>query len=204
MPAGLDPERKPGRPRDAQADVAILQAVLDLVAETGLMRLSMDAVAARAGVGKATIYRRWRSKEALVVEAWRTLIAPVEPPDTGSLRGDVEALLGAVATKFGSPDFDVLSQIIAAARTDPDLAAALREYVATRRRPMRTVFERAVARGELRAGLDPDTLHEALVGPLFYRLLVSHGTVDRAFLSGLIDLVLTGNETAPAGRVRSR
>ena len=110
--------RKVGRPRDARADVAILQAVLDLVAHSGLTHLSMDAVAAKAGVGKATIYRRWPSKEALVVDAWRTLIAPAETPDTGSLRGDVEVILGTLLDKVGDPGFDVLSQVMAAARTD--------------------------------------------------------------------------------------
>ena len=83
--------RKPGRPRDARADRAILEATLELASEQGL-GLSMDAVAARAGVSKATIYRRWASKEALVLDAWRELVGPMPVPDTGSVRGDLRAI----------------------------------------------------------------------------------------------------------------
>jgi AcrR family transcriptional regulator len=190
--------RKLGRPRDARADVAILEAVLDLVARSGLPQLSMDAVAAKAGVGKATIYRRWPSKEALVVDAWRTLIAPAETPDTGSLRGDVEAILGTLLDKVGDPGFDVLSQVMAAARADRALAEALREYVATRRRPLRTVLERAVARGELSDDIELDIVQDALVGPLFYRLLLSHGAVDLGVARSVIDVVLAGIVVDPA------
>jgi AcrR family transcriptional regulator len=189
--------RKLGRPRDSRADVAILEAVLDLVARSGLTHLSMDAVAAKAGVSKATIYRRWPSKEALVVDAWRTLIAPADTPDTGSLRGDVEAILGTLLDKVGDPGFDVLSQVMAAARTDRALADALREYVATRRRPLRTVLERAVARGELSEDLELDVVQDALVGPLFYRLLLSHGPLDREVARNVIDVVLAGLVVGP-------
>jgi AcrR family transcriptional regulator len=188
-------ERRLGRPRDAGADEAILQAVLDLVAETGLPNLSMDAVAARAGVGKATIYRRWPSKGVLVVEAWRSLIAPVETPDTGSLRGDLLVLLTAVTAKAGTTAFDVLIQVAAAARTEPELAASLREYVACRRGPMREVLLRAQARGELRNDVDLDALQDAVVGPLFYRLLFGHAPIDAAFAEHVVDVVLAGNLT---------
>jgi AcrR family transcriptional regulator len=193
VPAHAEPvERRIGRPRDAHADVAILQAVLDLVGETGLFNLSMDAVACRAGVGKATIYRRWPSKGVLVVEAWRTLIAPMEAPDTGSLRDDLRLMLTEIAEKVGS-GFDVLSQVAAAARTDPELAASLREYVAGRRGPMREVLERARARGELRDGIELEVLQDSLVGVFFYRLLLTNGRVDARLAEQVIDVVLAGN-----------
>lgn len=188
-----EPVRKAGRPRSAEADVAILQAVLDLLATDGLAQLSMDAVAARAGVGKATIYRRWRSKEALVVDAWRTLIEPVELPDTGSLRGDIDLFMSAIVEKMSSDGFDVLSQITAAARTDPALAEALRDFIATRRKPMLAMLQRGVERGELREGVDTGLLYDALVGPLFYRLLLTHDRIDRRVANRLVDLVLAGN-----------
>ncbi len=184
--------RKPGRPRDARADVAILEAVLDLVAHGGLTHLSMDAVAAKAGVAKATIYRRWPSKEALVLDAWRTLIAPFDTPDTGSLRGDLEDLLGRLVDTASDGGFDVMAQVTAAARSDPALADALREFLVMRRRPTREVLERAVARGELAAGTDLDVLHDTIVGPLFYRLLVSRAPVDPGMARTVLDLVLAG------------
>jgi hypothetical protein len=87
---------------------------------------------------------------------------------------------------------------MAAARTDRALADALREYVATRRRPLRTVLERAVARGELSGDLELDVVQDALVGPLFYRLLLSHGPLDRHVVRGVIDVVLAGIVVAPA------
>lgn len=194
--------RKPGRPRDARADVAILQAVLHLVADSGLTSLSMDAVAAKAGVGKATIYRRWPSKEALVVDAWRTLDAPTEVPDTGSLRGDVEQILVMLLDKVESPVIDVLSQVVAAARTQPDLAEAMHDYVTSRHRPLRTVLERAVERGELRPGLQLELLQDMLVGPIFYRLLLSHSPCTRATVRAIVDQVLTGLAEPPPGRAR--
>jgi AcrR family transcriptional regulator len=189
----LDSPRKAGRPRSAEADVAILQAVLDLLATTGLTQLSMDAVASRAGVGKATIYRRWRSKEALVVDAWRTLIEPVATPDTGSLRGDIETIVDGIVEKCETSGFDVLSQITAAARTDPALNDALRDFVATRRRPMLEMLRRGVERGELRPDIDLGLLYDALVGPLFYRLLLTQDDIDRDVARGVIDIVLAGN-----------
>jgi len=201
--AAIDPgTRKPGRPRDARTDVAILEAVLDLVAQTGLQQVSMDAVAARAGVAKTTIYRRWPSKEALVVDAWRTLLDPPETPDTGSLRRDLEVLLGRLSDKAADSSFDVLAQIMAAARTDTALAEALREWVATRRQPMRTVLERAVERGELSTEVPLDAVQDALVGPFFYRLLLTSGRLDAEAVGAVIDVVLAGITTRSGSRGR--
>jgi AcrR family transcriptional regulator len=189
--------RKPGRPRDARTDVAILEAVLDLVANAGLTHLSMDAVAAKAGVAKATIYRRWPTKEALVLDAWRTLIAPHEPPDTGSLRGDVHTLLDRLLDTVSDGGFDVMAQVTAAARTDPALAEGLREFLATRRGPMRVVLERAVARGELARGVDLELVYDTIMGPIFYRLLLSRAPVDHDVLNAVVDIVLAGVANDP-------
>jgi AcrR family transcriptional regulator len=194
MNVGLESlPRKVGRPRDARTDLAVLQAVLDLTAEHGLAHLSMDAVATRAGVAKATIYRRWSSKEAVVLDAWRHLIAPVETPDTGSLRGDlVDVLATTLLEHLDGREFDVVSQIVAAARSDAPLAAALGEFLDSQRQPMREVLQRYVDRGMLAADLDLELVADAIVGPLQYRLLLSRAPVDHAVLEAVVDLVLTG------------
>jgi AcrR family transcriptional regulator len=161
----------------------------------------MDDVAARAGVGKATIYRRWPSRAALVLDAWKHVVAPVDLPDTGSVRSDVTALLDTVIdTVTTGRSIDLLPHVVAAARTDPELAAVFADYVADRRRSLRSVLERARARGELRATADLDALHDALAGPIFYRMLLSHAPVDHVWLRHSIDVVLSGNLTpgAPA------
>lgn len=198
------PRRSPGRPRSAQADEAILQATVALLAEEGLAGWSMDAVAARAGVGKATIYRRWPSREALVLEAWNRVAEPVAAPAPVSLRVDVLALLGAVVDSVHtSRAVEVLPHIIAAGRTDPALADAFEQYVASRRQPLRTVLERARRRGELPPQQDLDVLHDALAGPLFYRLLYTRAPVDHRWLERTVDLVLGGlSGGAPPARGR--
>jgi len=184
--------RKPGRPRDARAQAAILEAVLDLVACDGLTQLSMDTIAAKAGVGKATIYRRWPSKEALLVDAWRTLIEPAAVPDTGALRTDVEQILGGMLDRVSSPIADVLPQVLAAARNDPSLAEALRDFLATRRQPMRTVLERAAVRGELPNDVPLDVLQDALIGPVFYRMLFLEQPLQINTIHAMVELVLAG------------
>ncbi len=132
-----------GRPRDAGADEAILSATVDALAEGGISGLSMDEIARRAGVGKATIYRRWASKEALVLDALGT--KPLLPtPDTGSLRNDLLAYATAVVELFNAhPRSDVLPHLIEAACYDERLAESLREYNRIRQRPLRQILRRA-------------------------------------------------------------
>ena len=154
--------RGPGRPRDARCDPAILEATLELAGAVGLGGLTMDAVAARAGVSKATIYRRWSSKEALVLDAWMACYPVEAVPDTGSLTGDLIAhsrqFRDAVSTGvFGR----VLPQMVAAARVNEDLAEVFRRLVAERRaagagRPRSgRRAGRAVGRGRPGAGTGP-------------------------------------------------
>jgi len=186
--------RKPGRPRDARADRAILEATLELASEQGL-GLSMDAVAARAGVSKATIYRRWESKEALVLDAWRELVSPMPVPDTGSLRGDLRAIFTQLCHHAGeTPMGHVLPQMIAASRMNPEMRASFVEFVTDRRRPTRAVLERAVAKGELAADTDFDLLSDLLAGPFFYRILMSDAPVDDQLVDDALDIVLAGVE----------
>ena len=141
----------------------------------------MDALAQRAGVGKATIYRRWASKEALLLEAWLSCVAPIPEPDTGTLRGDLAVMFNAV--NHGRPD-DVMRrifpQMIAAAKVDPDAARGL---PGVRRRTPPAAADRADPRpGARRAvrSVDLGLVHDLLVAPLIYRWLVSDGDVGAA------------------------
>src|SRR4051794_12945167 len=164
---------RPGRPRDPRADVAILQAVLDLAADEGLGAITVDAVAQRAGVGKATIYRRWTSKEAMLLDAWQAIVEPIDVPDTGSLRGDLAVLLGRYTTSKAERLVGrTLPQLIAAARVMPELQRTLSEFSHERREPFRVVLRHAAERGELRTDIDFETLHDLITGPPTVRLMV--------------------------------
>jgi AcrR family transcriptional regulator len=178
----LPPEpRRPGRPRSALAHVAILEATLELLAERGLAALTIEGVAARAGVGKATVYRRWASKPALVREAITRIGTGDMPlPDTGSVRGDVIAMMrgrreSASATRAGF----FIPRLVAEAAADPELGPLLDEVlVQPGRRIMRLILERGIERGELRRGLDLESAVDLLVGAIVYRLLYSGGDLS--------------------------
>jgi len=184
--------RRPGRPRDAHADEAILDAALAEVTEHGWGRACIDSVAARAGVSKATIYRRWPSKERLVFDAMLRVSEPVfEPADTGSLRGDLIDQLGRVAELVNQPPgCDLLPQLLAAARVDPELRELHERASAHRRQLVRAAFVRAIERGELDATVDVDTLIDLLAGPVFFRALFGPGSPDPGFVRVTVDSVL--------------
>lgn len=185
-----------GRPRDARCDHAILQATLDMLAEGGAAHLSIDGVAARAGVGKATIYRRWSSKEALLLEALGTAdTLTMESPDTGSLRADLERYFDALLQRLSeSEGSDVLPHLIEAACYDPEVRTSLDSYLSSRQQPLRSILQRAQRRGDISHGVDLKVVTDLLVGPIMYRRLLTGDRLDRAFTRKLLDIILT-----PAG-----
>jgi AcrR family transcriptional regulator len=187
-------ERNRGRPRNEHHDDAILGATIDLVAEAGIAALTIDAVAKRAGVGKATIYRRWSSKEALLLDAWVSVVGPPAVPDTGTLRGDLDAYFVPKTTP-GRPAEAMQSlylQLIAAAKVDPQLGDMFHTFFTERRRPLRTLLERAVARRELPADIDLELVQDLLVAPFVYRWLFTDRQVDPGVVAKLVDVVLAG------------
>jgi AcrR family transcriptional regulator len=176
--------RRPGRPRSPEAHAAILRAALELAVEGGLAGLSMEAIAARAGVGKATIYRRWKSKEELFAEAIGMIAVNPEVPDTGSVRGDFEAASGAAVERMAPEAFRVLPRLLADAADDPELLAALHAaLVRPRRAAIAAVLRRGIERGELRADIDVDLVSDMLIGPLIARVLLAGG--DPRALDGM-------------------
>ena len=189
-----------GRPRDERADRAILSAALELMAEHGVDGLRTDDVADRARVGKATIYRRYRSKEELVAAAVGALVSEIAVPHEGltraegSTREDLLALMrGAVDLYSGALAAGLMPSLVAAMRKRPELARTVREgFVAGRRAALREVLERGVARGDLAADLDFELALDVLAGPLFYRLLITGGPIDDQLAQGVVELILTG------------
>jgi AcrR family transcriptional regulator len=183
-----------GRPRDERADRAILAAALELMAEQGVRDLRMDDVAERARVGKATIYRRYRSKDELVTAAVAALVSEITIPDTGSTRRDLLGLMHSAAEVYsGSLEAAVLPGLVDAMRRDGRLARAVREgFLAQRRAALRAVLERGVERGDLRADIDFEFALDVLGGPIFYRLLITGGPIDRELADGVVELVLRG------------
>ena len=188
-----------GRPRDARCDQAILQATLEMLTEGGAGSLSIDGVAARARVGKATIYRRWSSKEALLLEALGTDTTVVESPDTGSLRSDLEAYFGALIDRLTTqPKSDLLPHLIEAACYDPEVRKSLDEYMSNRQTPLRAILLRAQQRGDIAAHIDLKVVVDVLVGPVIYRRLMTGDRLDRAYIRKHLDLVLTPAGLRPA------
>lgn len=192
-----DETRQRGRPRSETSRRAILAAADDLLLRQGLDAVSMDAVAERAGVSKATIYRWWGSKELLALEAlllsWEHLLARVRA-DTGTLEGDVRALLRPWVKRISTePYARVVAALIAEAHRDPEFAGVWRElFVATRRHRMRAAFARAADRGEIPRGTDVELAIDMLYGPLYHRLLHGHAPLNEAVAFRLIDAVLAG------------
>jgi AcrR family transcriptional regulator len=184
--AGIGHRRGRGR------EPAIRDAALELLAEVGYDRMSMDAVAARAHASKATIYRRWPGKSELVVDAVRCRAADrFDPPDTGSLRGDIIATLRVMADGIGSTDADLMAGVLRAMRSAPELADCVRTQIIEQKRYVgQTLIARAAARGEIPADADADVFHETAPALMFFRLLVVGAPADDAFLAHIVDDVL--------------
>jgi AcrR family transcriptional regulator len=190
------PKRRPGRPRSAEAEQAILGAALGLAAETGLSRMTMEGVASRAGVGKATIYRRWDSKEALFADALRSVAADMElPPDSGSFRIDWLHIIGQEFERITTSGLTILPRLMSESAHDPPLHRLLLERMVSPRRTIAAeLIRRGIARGELRADLDVELTIDLLVGPLIYRALLAGPDLDavRGMSERVLDLALAG------------
>jgi AcrR family transcriptional regulator len=198
-----EPKPRLGRKRDHTRDPEILDAALEVLAETGYDGMTIDMVAARAKAGKATLYRRWASKSELVLDAVACMkstdVDLASPPDTGTLRGDLLALVKTPTIRESERKLKVMAGIVSMIARDPELAAAAQEaLVEPRAAANRIIFQRAIDRGEIPAGVDIDRL--CLIGPAMaaYRTLMMRKPVDREFMIGNIDCIIL-----PAAGVRS-
>ena len=200
-----DTKPTPNR-RSERSKQKILDATRELLAEEGGVRaLTIEAVAARAGVGKTTIYRRWRDKWELALDAVMIDMLPrfANPIDVGDTRKELITFLDSVTKLWASPpDGPAMQGLVSEIATKPELARVYRERVVEpRREQLRPVIERGIARGDLRPDADVRLVHELLVGPILYRLLLSGPPLDRKLTTSLADAVL--DSFSPHGRARS-
>src|SRR5579864_1479392 len=184
-----------GRPRSQEADRAILAATVELLAERGLAAMSIEEVAARAGVGKTTIYRRWPSKGLLALDAFVESFREQQPlPDTGTLRGDlIDALRAWVRAVTLTPMGRLLAGLIAEAQHDPELRAAWRDRVLEPLRSQhRVMLDRAIARGEIPATVDREVVLDLFFGSAQHRLLLGHLPLTEDFIREVVEVILDG------------
>jgi AcrR family transcriptional regulator len=185
--------RKPGRPRNADNDTAILEAATAILFEKGYAGLTIDGVASVAGVSRPTIYRRWSSKPELVIAALahRTGVA-IPVPNTGSVRRDLMAVQRHQIKEFNNPvSRRVTSGLVADVAIDPELADLyLREYASPRRTSVWRALQRGVDRDELRAGIDFAFVSDLLIGPLFMRSVVWGQPLDPSMAKKTVDVVM--------------
>ncbi len=193
---GEPARRRPSGAAVLQENVtsAITAAAFEELAETGYARMSMEAVARRAGVGKASLYRRWDSKDAMLIDLIARAVREhsLIQADTGTLRGDVEAHIRDTFSQLSSPLVSrIAPDFLAESPRNPALSAALREVIATpRRENADAMLSRAIDRGELPADLDHELALDLLAAPLGFRLLISQGMIDDDYLRRLSDVTV--------------
>ncbi len=187
-----------GRPRSNEAQQAILQAALDLVSSKGFRAITVDQIAAEAGVGKTTLYRRWPNKAALVMDALLQLIGPQTdfPPSTralNSLRKQLDLQAKFFRSKYGL----LIRSLLAEAQSDEELARAFRErWIEPRRQGVIRTLKAAIKEGALRKNIDLETTTDMLYGPIYYRLLLGTGAIDAAFIDLLYMQFLAGHRAS--------
>lgn len=196
-------KRTPGRPRSEEARAAILASTLELLEEVGFTDMKIEAVAARAEVGKTTIYRWWPSKAVLVADAFMSsVIRETRFPDTGSVREDLRAQMQRLAGIFRGQRGRIIRSLLGGGQSDPELIAAFRNrWLVPRRAEAFGILQRAIDRGQLPPDVDRNLLLDTLYGPLYFRMLVGHGPLNASFVDGVCDVVLDGiTARLPASR----
>ncbi|GAB1538799.1 TetR/AcrR family transcriptional regulator [Scytonema sp. NUACC21] len=182
------------RRRNERSHQAILRATAELLEEKGYSDICIEAIAARAGVGKQTIYRWWSCKAAVVMEAYAAKAAQNIPtPDTGSVKQDLYQILQQLFAVLTTTTGTAVRGLIAEAQLDPKLAEAFREqFLECRRQATRTILERGIERGELRSDLNIELVIDAIYGPIWYRLLLKHAPLDNLFAEELVNFLIIG------------
>ncbi len=188
----MTPPEAAARPRvEGDREQQILHAALAVLGDVGYDRLTMDAVAARSKASKATLYRRWSSKTALVIDAVMCQKGPTSAPDTGSFRQDLIEMSCATGGLADAKPLGVLAAVITAINLDPEFAEAYRrDFIGPKVAASRTVYERAQARGEIRADLDIDLVAPALAGMVLHRIFLLGEQPSPQTITDLIDQII--------------
>ena len=193
-------------PPPARRHAEILDATRELLAESGVRRLTVEGVAARAGVAKTTIYRHWRSKDELALTVLIDMVEQVVAvPDLDETRAELVAFVDGAVRILGSTLMGrVMQGLVSDLAVDPELARAFRErVVAVRIAEVRRLVERGIERGDLRPDMDRELAHELLFGPIYYRLLLSGAPLEPGLAERVVDAVLPAFATSRR-RVRPR
>jgi AcrR family transcriptional regulator len=188
------PRTRLGRPRSQQSRAAVLRATSELMREVGLRAMTTDDIAARSGASKATIYKWWPNKYAVAVEAFLSEMAVESPdPDTGSAREDFRLALRGLIHFYTGEYGAAYAQLVGEAQFDPKIGAELRDHlVGSRRELVRAIWDRGVARGELRADVDPEVAIDLIFGPAMYRLVAGHAPLDDTAAEAVVDAAIRG------------
>lgn len=188
-------ERLQSEPRNLQG---ILQATNELLERDGFKKITIEAVAAHAGVSKVTLYRWWPNKSALVMHAFLTTMMPIVAPlDTGSIRDDLRQYMRELIAAYQGRTGAVIAALIAEGQFDADLARAFRaSFLKLRQEPIEQILKRGIRRGELRSDIAMQVTIDSLYAPIDYRLLIAHAPLDEYFIYTLIDQVLNGLKAA--------
>ena len=195
-----DPQaRAPGRPRSERAHRAILRAANELLESDGFAAVTVEAIAERAGVSKATIYRWWPNRAAVVMDGFLSIVSSEVPfPHTGRAREDIRLHMRRLAEAFGGKMGRTVAALIAEGQADPELAEALRSrWLSIRRTEAREILELGIERGELRDDIDPEVAVDVLYGPIYYRMLVGHAPLDGDFADALAGHAFAGLAVSP-------
>jgi AcrR family transcriptional regulator len=198
---GNEGRRPPGRPRDPGYDKAILAATLEILFKKGYAGLTIDGVAARTGVGRPTIYRRWASKPALVIAALSQSVGLSPTPDTGTLRDDLLAFQRQQVRMMDAPESRrITAGLVADLVADPELAENyFGDYIGPRRLTVWQALQRGIDRGELRPDADFALIYDLMLGPLFMRSVVRGEALGPDMAEQTVDLVLAAFGTGVTG-----
>ena len=190
-----DPQaRPPGRPRSERARRAILRAANELLEGEGFAAVTVEAIAERAGVSKATVYRWWPNRTAVVMDGFLSTVSSEVPfPHTGHAQEDIRIHMRRLAEAFSDKIGRTVAALIAEGQSDPELAEALRSrWLSVRRAEAREILELGIERGELREDLDLEVAVDVLYGPIYYRMLVGHAPLEGDFADALADHIFAG------------
>lgn len=189
---------RPGRPRSAKSHDAILAAALKLLHERGYRSVTIEAIASEAAVGKQTIYRWWRSKAEVILEAFaRYTAGQITVPDSGNVQTDLQVFLTQAFDSLTRESGEIVRGLMSEALIDPDFAEVMRDiFITSRRSALRDILFKGIERGELASDVDIELIIDLIYGPMWYRLLNKHASLNSRFAKQLSEMI-AGKLTRP-------